>query len=129
MILTDENGRCVPSPGMKKLPFDEAISNTFLGQAHIAGTGPKGATCRECKFWHSIRSFKDQATGKRHQVVVPPPHGAKDGKIKKAQCRRPIRGKAKKAIPHHASACRLFEANPNPPPAQIDVAPKKGKNQ
>lgn len=29
------------------------IAETFLGQAHIAGTGPEGRTCRECRFWHT----------------------------------------------------------------------------
>lgn len=25
------------------------IAETYLGQAHIAGTGPEGRTCRECR--------------------------------------------------------------------------------
>jgi hypothetical protein len=29
------------------------IADTYLGQAHIAGTGPEGRTCRECRFWHA----------------------------------------------------------------------------
>lgn len=31
----------------------QPIAETFLGQAHIAGTGPEGRTCRECRFWHA----------------------------------------------------------------------------
>lgn len=33
---------------------DHAIRRTFLGQAHIAGTGPAGKTCRECAFFGNM---------------------------------------------------------------------------
>lgn len=39
------------TPHLTAADFDCPISNTFLGQAHIAGTGPQGTTCRECKLW------------------------------------------------------------------------------
>jgi hypothetical protein len=29
----------------------DSINATFAGMAHFAGTGPKGARCRECTFW------------------------------------------------------------------------------
>ena len=36
---------------LKAMPHDAAIRKTYLGQAHIAGTGQEGKTCRECAFW------------------------------------------------------------------------------
>lgn len=44
---------------MKTNPFltainpelDRQVRQTFEGQAHFAGTGPKGATCGNCRHW------------------------------------------------------------------------------
>lgn len=44
--------------------------------------------------------------------------------LKKAKCYRPILNKANRLIPHHASACRLFEPSANPPAPKRE--PKKG---
>ena len=63
MTQIDEQGRIVPTAGLKRLPFDDGIAKTFLGQAHIAGTGPDGMTCRECTFWHSLRTVKTTGGG------------------------------------------------------------------
>lgn len=41
------------------------IAETYLGQAHIAGTGPEGKTCRECIFWHVWKSKKLAGGGYR----------------------------------------------------------------
>jgi len=41
------------------------IAETFLGQAHIAGTGPEGRTCRECRFWHAWKWRKLVGGGQR----------------------------------------------------------------
>lgn len=43
--------------------FDSPIRSTYLGQAHIAGTGPSGTTCRECVFWRRVSTRKDPKTG------------------------------------------------------------------
>lgn len=41
------------------------IADTYLGQAHIAGTGPEGRTCRECRFWHAWKWRKLVGGGQR----------------------------------------------------------------
>ncbi|RVD44640.1 hypothetical protein EN742_01610 [Mesorhizobium sp. M4A.F.Ca.ET.020.02.1.1] len=96
---------------------DAAIRATYLGQAHIAGTGPQGATCRECVFWHKWKA----ATG-GGKLPSPPGyfskrHKASPNALKKALCTRPILNKANRLIPHDASACRLFERADHPLPA------------
>ena len=100
-------------------PFDGPIKETFLGQAHIAGTGPDGRTCRECAFWHKWKYIKATDSyapcspgyfGKKHKSSPLEP--------KKAYCTRPILNRAKRLIPHHAKACRLFEPAENPMPAR-----------
>ncbi len=90
------------------------IAETYLGQAHIAGTGPAGTTCRECKFWCLIKHRKDSFGNYQEHSVHPgyfsPKHAKAPGEAKKAKCNRPILNKAKRLIPHHAKSCRLFEA-------------------
>jgi hypothetical protein len=109
------------SEGLKPVPAHAAIAATFLGQAHIAGTGPDGATCRECVFWCLIKHRKIE-DGIYEKYQVAPGHFGKKHKsspceLKKARCTRPILNKANRLIPHHASACRLFERNDNAPEA------------
>lgn len=48
------------SPHMTAADFDCPIRNTYLGQAHIAGTGPEGTTCRQCKHWGKTKFVKDE---------------------------------------------------------------------
>jgi len=102
--------------------FDRPIRETFLGQAHIAGTGPEGKTCRECVFWHVWK----WDNGGRSNEPAHPGYFNKDNPekglgLKKALCNRPIANKAHRRVPHEAKACRLFEENSNPPPAVKQV--------
>lgn len=97
----------------------QPIADTYLGQAHIAGTGPEGMTCRECRFWHVWQTRK-LASGQTVTVPSDPgyfgkKHEKKPNEIKKARCNRPILNKANRLIPHCAKACRLFEPADNPP--------------
>lgn len=107
------------SDHLTEAKFDTPIRETFLGQAHIAGTGPEGKTCRECEHWHQWKFKKLGAglggdwrptspgyNGKRHKTAPLEP--------KKAYCNRPILNKAKRLIPHFAKACRLFVAAEHP---------------
>lgn len=90
------------------------VSQTYLGQAHIAGTGPVGTTCRECVFWHCWK-----ADSKREGVYHHAPAGYyKDGSLKKAICNKPIINKAYRLVPHYAPSCRLFQASEIPQPAK-----------
>lgn len=47
---------------LKALPEHAALCATFLGQAHIAGTGPAGKTCRECALW-GVKHYNKQGGG------------------------------------------------------------------
>lgn len=91
--------------GLYQTETDERFKTTHLGQAHLAGTGPKGKTCRECSFF----GLKD-AYGKS----VSPGYYSKSNKrlgctLKPGQCLNPIPGKSSKRFPHHAASCILFE--------------------
>ncbi|MDH7790710.1 hypothetical protein [Ochrobactrum sp. AN78] len=102
---------------LTKAGFDGAVSKTYLGQAHFAGTGPTGKTCRECIFWHQWK-WKKPANGKYERVSCSPDrygkaHRIHAGEPKKARCNRPIANKANRLIPHFAEACRLFEPGNN----------------
>lgn len=85
------------------LPHDAAFANTYKGQAHIAGSGPRGAVCRQCVYWGSKGSPREH-----------PGFYSKNGLIKDAFCNYPISGKAPAAFPNYASACRFFERADEP---------------
>lgn len=95
--------------------FEEALGSTFLGQAHIAGTGPEGKTCRECKLWF-IMARPDKDSPLRPSA---PGYFGKSGKtpheLKRGKCNQPIPHKANRRVPHHAKACRFFDQSENPP--------------
>lgn len=101
--------------GLKPLPHEDKIRATYLGQAHIAGTGPEGKTCRECAFWGVCKS----------STIVSPGHYAKSnkkmaGQLKKGGCHRMVHRKVNRKYPHTASACRLFEPADNVPAVAIE---------
>jgi len=94
---------------MTKANFDEKLRQTYIGQAHIAGTGPEGKTCRECIFF---KLGKEPYFGAKHTKTPL--------EMKKQKCVRPILNKAKRNIPHHALSCRLFEQNATPPSDKLE---------
>lgn len=102
--------------------MDQPIRETYLGQAHIAGTGPEGTTCRECIWWRILGRKRDSFGNLIETVKSPAYFGKKHEthpcELKKHKCTRPIMNKANRLIPHHAKSCRLFEAAENPPPAK-----------
>lgn len=100
---------------------DGAIRETYLGQAHIAGTGPNGKTCRECAHWYveKYNPFEERHVAS-HPGYYGPTHTTRPLEAKNARCNRPILNKANKRIPHHARACRLFQQAENPLPAKRD---------
>lgn len=97
-----------------KAEFDQQVRVTYLGQAHFAGTGPAGTTCRQCRFWHL-----SDADGEPQ----PPYYSGETGELHKARCNRPMMNKAHRRVPHDAPSCRLFEASDNPKPAKKPDAP------
>lgn len=86
----------------------EGVTRTYLGQAHFAGTGPKGKTCRECsKFCSS------NLDGSKRTPVY---EGRDDGKmhLADARCHHQIANKADRVFPCKALACSFFEHADNP---------------
>lgn len=63
--------------------YDNSFRRTFLGMAHIAGTGPHGKECGECAFF--VLSKKDEGS-----------------------CSYRIPNKAKRNFPKQAASCRFF---------------------
>ncbi len=107
----------VLTPHLTREPKHDALAATFVGQAHIAGTGPTGATCRECRFWHEPR-IENRVTA----IVwlrFAPSNKKRAGELKRHQCRYRLPNKSRRRIPHDAKACRFFDRNENPPPVTI----------
>ena len=76
---------------------DRQFAATKPGQAHLAGTGPEGMSCRQCVHWGSKR--KDGLPGPQ---------------VYRAQCGKYIdltKVKTAPAVPRDAAACRHFEPN------------------
>jgi hypothetical protein len=87
------------TPGLHQTEWDSKFQQTHLGQAHIAGTGPEGKTCRECKFYGSkLKVWPDYYTS-----------GQARNQLKQAPCGNPIPGKSSRKFPHYARSCSLFD--------------------
>lgn len=101
------------NPHLHECDFDKAFKETHLGQAHLAGTGPSGATCRGCAHF-GLKGGGGVACpgyyGKSNKALA--------GTLKPGKCNAPMPGKANRRFPHTAKACSLFEPAQNPfPPA------------
>lgn len=103
-----------PTPHLTVGAFDSRIAGTYLGQAHIAGTGPEGTTCRMCVHWHAWR-WKGRGD-KAVRVAVSP--GYSKGELAKASCNKPIMNKARRRVPHFAPSCSFFVNNQDAPDAR-----------
>jgi len=104
------------SPGINRVgqeEFARQLARTFVGMAHLAGTGPSGTTCRECAHWLHRSSWAKADF--EHQ-----------GAPKPAPCRRyqqlTHRTRSER-VPHCAQACQHFELSDNPQPLR---QPAKG---
>lgn len=71
---------------------------TYPGQAHFA-VGPQ--TCRECEHWANQKGERD-----RRRLLKP-------ARCMKAALLSPAK---LQEAPHHAKACKYFQAAANPPP-------------
>lgn len=96
-----------PNPHMTRLHEHNPIMATFIGQAHIAGTGPECTTCSQCKFWGIPK------TEGRVRVINSPGHYAlsnkkQPGAFKKGGCHYAIRHKSNRRFFHFAQSCRFF---------------------
>lgn len=103
--------------GLTPSANDDAVRGTYLGQAHIAGTGPEGRTCRECiHYWP--KGYDDGGNfGERREFAYCGRGDDGPLHLADARCNRPILNKADRVYPHCAKACRLFELNESAPPA------------
>src|SRR5438045_21895 len=74
---------------------------THSGMAHWAGTGPSGATCRQCVYW---------ADGTGYYAGI-------FGTLKPRRCARyqEMIGVGGGPIPHDAPACKYFSESATPP--------------
>ena len=70
--------------------FEDRIAETYLGQAHFAGSGPDGTACRNCQHWQREEEDFDRA------------------KAREAYCEYPIPGKRRRMIPASAGSCRFY---------------------
>ncbi len=92
----------------------ENIRKTQLGQAHFAGTGPVGKTCRECE--HFYCKTQDGKKQHRYRSIDNKPDGPeKLVHLQSAHCNCPIPNKAHRLIPPNAECCRHFKASLTPP--------------
>ena len=101
-------------------PAHKMISQTYKGQAHNAGTGPKGKTCRECVFFGIDKALEFDHFGHRADCHNP-------GQLKEARCHKPWTGVRQQLFPHTALACTHFEQNENPPLAVLPKPEKEGE--
>lgn len=92
-------------------PARDAIANTYIGQAHIGGTGPNGTTCRKCRYWGKDAMFNYEHFGHRKDCHTP-------GILKEGQCHKIWPNKVYQLFPHTAKACSFFEENTKPPVAK-----------
>lgn len=86
--------------------FARLAVKTYVGMAHLAGSGPAGMTCRECAFWKHRGTW-----AKADFVSQGEPHPAVCQRYKAFTFKR--RGYA---VPHDALACRHLELAENSQP-------------
>lgn len=86
-------------------PFDAAARQTHPGQAHFAGSGPAGKTCRECIFYGHTKGGYYASRGKWRGLILPAP-------CKKY---RQMTQETGPNVPDSAMACKYFEENTAPP--------------
>lgn len=86
-------------------PIDRFARMSVPGMAHFAGTGPAGATCRECIFWnHGPHDYR--AKNGKHRGLIEP-----------ATCKkfRQLTHHEGAKIRDDLSACKYFSENSSIP--------------
>lgn len=85
-------------------PHGELIAHSVPGMAHFAGTGPDGATCRQCALWGSKKTRREPG---RPGALLPRRCKKFSQLLQGAVCAT--------GVPHHTPACRHFIDNPKAP--------------
>jgi hypothetical protein len=96
---------------------EQAIRNTYIGMAHLAGSGPEGRTCRECIHYGSMGKWGDRQGPGYYSESDP----LKANQLKQGRCFYAIPHKSPRRFPHDARACRFFEASETPWPLEKPV--------
>lgn len=91
-------------------PAAIAAAHTHIGQAHFAGSGPVGRTCRECHHW----AWSAQVDGWSTFAGPNPARCVQYKMLMRAWGRK---------VPHSAFACRHFDLRENEIPL---VRPGRG---
>lgn len=92
---------------LKNEPKHDALAETYVGQAHIAGTGPKGKLCHECAYWGKNEAQSYERYGYRADCKNP-------GRLKDGQCHKVFPQKVYQLFPADAKSCMFFEQAPAP---------------
>ena len=92
-------------------PAHDAVEQTHPGMAHLAGTGPEGALCCQCRKWGVIE---------KRRVVPPQRYGFRKGTLRPGElyqgyCHKFVHGKRTQLFPGNAKACIFFDQRENPP--------------
>ena len=87
--------RSVINPFMTN-PHGDLVAKTIAGQAHFAGTGPAGMTCRQCVHWGGKSSPRRDDAGE----LMPRRCRQFSRMMQSLECRT--------GIPHGTAACRHF---------------------
>ena len=91
----------IVSPKLTHDPAHDRIAETYVGQAHIAKTGPEGVKCGDCRYWHNWKTVRE---GSGSRTVAD-----RDDTAGGALCNKPIANKPRKKFPASADACMFFE--------------------
>jgi len=93
------------SDKLTSAPADAMARATHPGQAHFAGTGPRGKTCRECTMWAHVKDDY-RAKGGKYRGLIKPAICSKYKQLMREEG---------PAIPEDAMSCKYFEQNDRPP--------------
>ena len=87
--------------------FVARARHTHAGMAHLAGTGPDTATCRECLYWQHSNTWT--AEGGKFSGAPKPSPCRKFQVLTHASTPGP-------KVPADAMACKFFDASEKPQP-------------
>jgi hypothetical protein len=94
-------------PNLTAGDYDKAASMTHVGQAHFAGTGPKGTRCVGCAHWLFVQDWVMNKWGSGDPKPSP---CAKFMELARVEVKKAAK------VPHNAASCRYFEPRDEPIP-------------
>lgn len=120
--MTDQFGRVVleDDDHLTQEPSHERFKDSYVGMAHIAGTGPDGTHCHMCQHYGDDLGNPVGRFGFRSGTLRP---GAK----KHGYCHRLVDGKVFQKFTGMAKSCSLYDPSEDqsaytlPPPHRINL--------